>query len=425
MVSFFSMRARALLSSLAAAPLIAGCSGTQATQLDTAPSDAGDETPLDFGAPSTTYPAFRPPVPQVVSAGGPVMTTVHIEPVFFPGDTLEPTLLDFLHKLAASPEWSQVVGEYGAGVANVLPPVEIPDLAPAKTSDDEIKQWLASQLTGTPISSQFWGVYDATTLPNTIYVLFYPASTTIEVGGGKACVDLAGYHNDTTVKDGTAIYAVIPRCSTSMNELGSVTSHELIEVATDPLWGNKPAFSDVDALDEVWAYFLYGGEIGDMCQILPTSSYIPPAVGYTIQRGWSNASAAGYHDPCVPIPAGYGAYFNAAAVLPDMVHTTHNERTLRGVNIKLGESRTIEVQLFSDAPTDGPWKVHAYDVALFKHQPSVMKLSLDRDSGQNGEKLHLTITPTTIPGNNVAIFLLDSHLSGRDAVWVGAVGVSQ
>src|SRR5438045_1801115 len=55
----------------------------------------GDAAPdVDFGAASDAYPAFRPPVPQIVNGNGGVMASVRIVPIFFQGDALEAQLTD-------------------------------------------------------------------------------------------------------------------------------------------------------------------------------------------------------------------------------------------------------------------------------------------------------------------------------------------
>jgi hypothetical protein len=54
--------------------------------------------------------------------------------------------------------------------------------------------------------------------------------------------------------------------------------------------------------------------------------------------------------------------------------------------------------------------------------PANLALSLDRDSGQNGEKLHLTINPLHAGQYGIALFLVISTLGNQQNWWVGFVG---
>jgi hypothetical protein len=100
--------------------------------------------------------------------------------------------------------------------------------------------------------------------------------------------------------------------------------------------------------------------------------------------------------------------------------------TTKGIKIPVGESRTIEVDLFSDGDTGGPWKVIAEDLmstvyGSYGLKPT-MTFAWDRTEGQNGEKLHLTITVTAasfIGGAHA--FMITSWLKNRVAVWPGLV----
>ena len=81
-----------------------------------------------------------------------------------------------------------------------------------------------------------------------------------------------------------------------------------------------------------------------------------------MQRTWSNKAAPAGHDPCVPALPGE-VYFNAAPVLNDNITVDVIGQTSRckGVKIAVGETKTIEIDLFSDAATGGPWTVAVQD----------------------------------------------------------------
>ena len=124
-----------------------------------------------------------------------------------------------------------------------------------------------------------------------------------------------------------------------------------------------------------------------------------------------------------------GAFFDSAPVLDETVtFSTPLVGTVvtKGLTIPVGQSKTVEVDLFSDASTGGPWTVTAEDV-FFKYYgsygfPQTLSFAWDRTSGVNGEKLHLTIsvTGTSAFGGGHA-FMITSQLNGRKAVWPGLV----
>ena len=284
--------------------------------------------------------------------------------------------------------------------------------------------------------------------------MFYPETTTVSqpnpiLGAADpvlSCVAFGGYHDNVAVAltDGGTpqnfSYAVIPTCDTDINDLTAVVSHEWVESSTNPYLTSSPtgafeltggpdsAFFTVDENHAVWA-LLGGGEAGDLCESEGDSAYItPPDVGYTVQRTWSNLLAMGSHDPCAPDLPGAPS-FNSAPVLPEMVTftfaltgTIHSQ----GVTIPVGTSKTIEVDLYSDADTGGPWTVTAADV-LYAYYGSYgladsLAFSWDRTSGVNGDKLHLTITVTreSLFGGAHA-FMITSTLGSRQAVWPGLI----
>jgi len=415
-----------------------------------AASDAGaaDATPdVDNGAPSTNYPAPHPPLPTLTNADhGPVLTTPHVYLVFYPGYTPAwiTDLQSFAQQIGPSTYWPAVTTEYGVGAITYAGTITLTgQTAPTSIASTDIQTWVASQ-----IQTGVFGTPD----PQAIYTIVYPSSTTITqpnpvttlLPSIQSCVGFGGYHDNAVVAatDGGVAqnyaYAVIPTCTGSVQDLTKVISHEWVEASTDPFLtkaglfsingGPLSAFFTVDDNHSIWA-LLGGGEAGDLCEPeAPDVYYTPSDVGYGVQRTWSNLSAAASHDPCVPATAG-SAFFDSAPVLSESVtfsSTITGSITTQGVTIPVGQSKTIEVDLFSDGATTGPWTVTADDV-LYKYYgsygiPNSLSFSWDRTSGVNGEKLHLTITvvQASIVGNGHA-FMITSTLDGRVAVWPGMI----
>ena len=367
-----------------------GCSSDDST-----PKDAGAEAAPDAG-----YPGPHPAPPQVRNQQGSVVATPRAVPVFFANDAYQSQVEDFLAKLAGSPYWTATTSEYGVGALTVAPSIVTTDTPPQTIDTSGIETFLAKQTAG----------------PNDVFAVFYPSSTTIDDPlFGKSCTDFNGFHYQGITKAGL-VYLVIPRCASAgalkgFDAISASLSHELVEAVTDPFLDTSPAwaFTDVDHL--IWS-FEPGAEVADMCDLEPQS--FQPIVGsYFVQRSWSNASALAGHDPCVPALA--QPYFVAAPVLTADQQITFQSQvaTTKGVQIAVGDTKTIAVQLFSDAPTSD-WTVDAIDVA----QPAGFTFSWDRTTGNNGDTLHLTITRTLSTSSEFAIA---STMGTTTNLWFGFV----
>jgi hypothetical protein len=404
-----------------------GSGGTTSSSTTAGPGgsgggDAGAD--VDNGAPSDHYPAPHSKPPQVVNCGGPVMDAPNVYPIYFQDDSL-PFIDDvqtFVNGLGAQPYWPAVATEYGVGALTPHDGIHVAEDSPGNISDNDVQSWLLGHIAD--------GSFPAPD-GNTLYAIFYTANTVISMSGGgmnsRSCFDFGGYHNDVQLPSGQlAAYAVIPRCSNFDGFMGidavtAAASHEFIEAATDPFpSSNTPGYCQVDNDHIYWLFALGGGETGDMCaQDLSSFTKFAP-FDYTIQRSWSNQSAFSSHDPCVPIPAGSGPYFNAAPVLTDTIDILGTQ--IHGVKIPANQTGVVEVDLFSDGDTGGPWDVDAFDFAQLTGQGSELAFQWDRTSGQNGEKLHLSITVVQESQYHAEIFFITSRKNGVEHSWVGIVG---
>lgn len=389
--------------------------------------DAGDAFDADNGAPSSVYPAPHPALPTVLSFGGPVLTAPHVVPVFFPGDEYQAQLETYLHQLATSDYWAKATGEYGVGPLSVGDSIVLANPAAASVSAADVDALAQSLGNGTAVVQGDAGT-SAAPDSNTIYALFYPTSTIIsEAAGYDSCKAFGGYHADTTVTLGSGkvnfTYALVPRCPTfyesegltGVDEVTSGLSHELVEAATDPFTETKAAYLAADDDHKVWGAVLAASEVGDMCSWEGPSVALPTGVTFQTSRIWSNAAAKAGHDPCVPAPA--DPYFNAVpdladdVTIPEYVSYGADGKLIsggitKGVKLAVGESATVDLVLYSDAAT-APFTVTPQEIST----SPVLSLSLDRSSGVNGERLHLTITRTAkSPARTGAKILLYSSL---------------
>jgi len=363
---------------------LAACGGDNAGPT---PPDAG-AAPDAMGTPDAAWQAGdHPAPPQIMSAGGPVTTAPKIVPIFFQGptdDPFEPQVEEFLKELASGDYsfWAEATAEYGVGALTIEPTVVSTDTAPG--GDSAMQAYLATMTDGTHAG---WPQADA----NTIFAVYLPQGLVFTDPQGQ-CTSWGGYHDETTNTNGDPrVYAILPRCGGDiLDNLTVVTSHELVEAATDPLPFSNPAFVDADDAHFIWG-MTPGGELGDMCEYVQEAS--ARIVGlYMVQRSWSNASAAAGHDPCVPVSD--HAYLGAAPVLDeDLTLTMRNGSVMtKGVTVPLGTSKDVAVQLWSDGPASD-WTVTAYDVASWlRGRPAELTFAWDKTSGHNGDTLTLTIT---------------------------------
>jgi hypothetical protein len=360
----------------------------------------------------------------VANQGGPALHAPRVQPLGWASDPALPELTSFLGELSTTGYWSETTAEYGVGPLTVLPAIVQPGAPPPTLSDAELQTILTENLTG---GAPTWGAPD----PSTIYLHLFPPGTVV-IAQGTCCKDLDGYHADLALGAVTVAYAVACACpgfdGASVDDLAQrtiVVSHELVEAATDPFVTTNPAWLYTDPDDIGWT-FVTGGEVADMCA-LDADAYVTPAGGtHRVQRSWSNARSGALEDPCVPYPSSAAPYFDGFLDLADTVSLdgASGSFVTRGVLAKVGATRTIDVHLWSAAPTSGPWTVRAVDYEAFSGNAPNLQLTLDRDTGVSGDTLHLTIevlSQDTSIGSAEA-FLLFSDLGGRENLRVGLVG---
>ncbi len=379
-------------------------------------NDAGVEAGDDAGA---FVPADHPTAPIVKNAGGAVLANPKLVVVTFASDPLASQIETFAQSIGASAYWAATTSEYGVGAPSYAGAVHVDAPPGTSLTQDALESWLSSQLDGTHPE---WPAYDA----STIYSIVFPKGAGVMVDGAPVCQGSPAYHFEIPSTGRSILYAAENRCDPifGLSGIDYVTaglSHEWVEIATDPHYVTGPAFMQPDGKYSDWA-LTTGGEVADMCTNRNGVYFKPSDLPFTVQRSWSNASALAGHDPCVPVAD--GAYFAAAPVLPDIVHGTYGGQPFysEGVHVAVGQSTTIEVDLFSDAQTSDAFGVKASAFASAN-----LDFSWDTDSGVNGDKLSLTITRKgdgpVMTGAD--FFTITAQLPGeqtRQTVWLGAVG---
>jgi hypothetical protein len=466
------MQSKAKLGLVMATLLGAACGGSVANQTGgddaathpdassgghDAAVDAPSKTPDAEAGPSFPYPALLPAnPPQVISLGGPVMSAPKIIPVFFATDdpTTTAQIADFVSMVGQTKYWIANVAEYGGGAATGMTPIQLTsaDNPPATWDDSNIQAWLANKL---DTNDPAFGTPDQ----NTLYALFYPPGVTITIGGTtvptgdggvesgapdaaadtgggggfggvqSSCTDFGGYHENITLDEAHGgqyvSLAVIPRCATfdmlsGLDVITGAASHEFIEATTDPQPYAIPAYVQVDDPHEYWERVLGGGEVCDMCAQFPTSFTKFSELPYTVQRCWSNKAEKAGTDPCVPeLPK--EVYFNAYPELTNVTASIEGmTASLVGVDIPVGSSKVVTLDLFSDGPT-APWTVSAEALTGGPSSTSNLTFSFDKTTGQNGDKIQMTILVTAASERNHEEFIVTSTLGTTENIWIGFV----
>lgn len=407
-----------------AASLFFACGGSSSTEQPQPVTDGGADAALpdggDVDAAPIPYPAPHQAPPKVGTYGGSTLTKPKVIPIFFQNDAMQADLEKFMNGLPGTSYWKATTAEYGVGDVSVGASIVLTEAAPTATTSAAIETWLAGKLDGT--HPEFPAIDT-----NNVYTVFFPKETIIsEPNFGTSCQSYGGYHSETKDKNNKPIvYAVIPRCGTfgtftGTDAVTSALSHELIEAATDPLAMTDPAYSLVDKDHIIWNVMPLG-EIGDMCTYEP-QNYPKLIAGFASTKAWSNAAAAAGHDPCVPQATGE-VYFNASPVLTDTVTANiyGTKIQTKGVKIPVGQSATIDVQLFSDAPTDD-WTVQAVDSTYVSGGAKELDFNWDKQLGNNGDVLKLTITRTKNGQYGGSEFIIYSQKGPNVAqMWFGFV----
>jgi hypothetical protein len=347
--------------------------------------DAADEGGLDAStggdAAIEANDAPPTPLPLLVDLGGPKLTAPRVVTVSFTRDdaTLVPFLQGFDDAVTTTAWWDAVASEYGVGHGSGGGHVVLPMTA-ASGYTDSVHGGDSSvrQLIQAAVSDGTLPAPDAQTL----YVLYFPAGTILRLDGISACAPpgTTGWHDTVSVTVGDAgasvdvAYAVLPRCASDPGAMTQAASHEIVESATDPSPENAPAIQMTDP-----AWLAFGPEVADVCVATDTNLSTTDS-GYVLQRSWSNASARGGHDPCVPRPAG-SVYFNMAPAMG-----------AEELTLGVGETATFALYALADGDA-GSWQLQA----LATNGSTSVALSLDRTTVQAGETALLTVTLQSQP----------------------------
>jgi hypothetical protein len=346
------------------------------------------------GAPDVTFvPAPHPPFPLVTAHGGPVIQKVEVVPVYFGTDPLKADLESFNTWIVGSNYWKTVGADFGVLPGTRLPAVQFSTVPASPISDTQIASWLDAHIADG-------------TLPKpsaqTLFALFYPASTTITSGGSKSCSTFAGLHQSAAISNnvftGKVPFVVIPRCSFSPGDeleiATNVASHEYFEAATDPFSPSNAAwFMDGETGQPLEAWQMLNGlEVADLCE---NQSY-DVVDGFTVQDMWSNSAAQAGNDPCQPSDPKHPFFMVSAG---DTIY-----------HAQPGATVTVHAVAWSNLPAPD-WSIGIN----WGYTPASNfdgHAALNRTTVNNGDDVTVTITvpasPAVVGGRSVYRFTIDS-----------------
>jgi hypothetical protein len=402
---------------------VVACNAIIGLREPTPETNEGGADDADNGEPSTTYPAFEASFPRLVSANDrAAIAHPGVRLVTFSGDAgdaVDTLAMQFyaasgLYLGDTSTFWSEQTSDYTVRGASVSL-VTVTETPPMTLTDDEVKAWLIGKLDG---SHSEFGLLDETTLASEVFLILYPPGTTVTtVDGGSAC---PGYHNEVEFDTRWTSYVVLPRCNSGPSELYPAGLREVIATVTNPRPVFRPGYTSFDQDHLAWN-FLNADGATEVPQ--PCGDFEPVIVNTggqaAVARSWSNTAIAGYGDPCVPTPDSTN-YFASVPVMTDDVSVPGGYKT-KGIQLRVGEYKIVDVLLWSQGPTDARWTVNAEVAPGFPD--GALGFAFDRTMGTNGEKLHLRVTanePGVIPFKITSTLVTEAGTN--ETRWMGIVG---
>jgi hypothetical protein len=273
--------------SLSTALFIPAC--LDANDDDAAPADDGTAVHLmPMHDPAAKVSDAAPAGAHLTFFGGPTLTHVSVHPVFWTSGTQFQSNLNAFYKAVTNSPLYDMLSQYsgigrGSGVNGIVDADTATRVSDASIHT-ELNRLFANGSLPAPSASNYYPVH-------------FPAGVTITApDGSRSCQVFCAYHG-TYVRNGVNVnYGVIPDqggscaggCGNNaqrVNNLESVSSHELIEATTDPAVGLATTF----AAPLAW-YDRTNGEIGDICNGQQGTTVGNDGVTYVIQLEFSNAA---------------------------------------------------------------------------------------------------------------------------------------
>jgi hypothetical protein len=220
--------------------------------------------------------------------GGPVLKNVHVIPVYWNSKVQFQSNLNAFYSAVPSSSYYNLLSQYSSIGHGTRGTPFVDNRTRTRVSDAQVQAELARLITAGSVPQPN---------ANNYYPVHFPAGTTITApDGSKSCVVFCAYHG-TFVHNGVNVnYGVVPDqgggcaggCGGNaqrVNNLTSVSSHEMVEATTDPAVG----LATVIGPPLAW-YDPNNGEIGDICNAQQGTITGSDGNSYVVQKEFSNAA---------------------------------------------------------------------------------------------------------------------------------------
>lgn len=224
---------------------------------------------------------------KLTNYGGPVLTHVNVIPVYWNANVqYMSNLTSFYQYIVASPMYTSLLPQYSSiGAGTVDAPYVGSQPSTGTYSDAQVQAYLTSLINAGAVPAPN---------ANNYYAMHFPSGISLTASdGSKSCVTWCAYHGTYVLNGVNVNYGIVPdqggSCaggcganSQRVNNLTSVSSHELVEATTDPAVGLATTYAPPLA----WYNKTYG-EIGDICNAQQAT-----VSGWVVQKEWSNSKNA-------------------------------------------------------------------------------------------------------------------------------------
>lgn len=219
--------------------------------------------------------------------GGPTLKNVNVIPVYWNSSVAYQSNLNAFYAAVTNSGYYDMLAQYGIGRGTRGTPF--------------VDTKSTGTFTDAQVQAELNALFSAGKIPapsaNNYYPVHFPSGVTVKDSDGTAsCTAWCAYHG-TYVRNGVNVnYGIIPDqgggcaggCGSNsqrVNNLQSVSSHELVEATTDPAVGLAATYAPPLA----WYNSTYG-EIGDICNAQQGTVVGGDGVTYVVQTEYSNSA---------------------------------------------------------------------------------------------------------------------------------------
>lgn len=237
--------------------------------------------------PNAVQQESAPAGATLTNYGGPVLKNVNVIPVYWNSNVAYQSNLNAFYAAVTNSGYYDMLAQYGIGRGTRGTPV--------------VDTKGTGTFTDAQVQAELNNLFAAGKLPlpnaNNYYPVHFPSGVTVvDSSGSASCTQWCAYHG-TYVRNGVNVnYGIIPDqgggcaggCGSNslrVNNLQSVSSHELVEATTDPAVGLATTYAPPLA----WYNSTYG-EIGDICNAQQGTVVGGDGVTYVVQTEYSNSA---------------------------------------------------------------------------------------------------------------------------------------